>query len=152
MAIFSELAALAKHGAVVFGVAGNSDGSITVTISGVGDSALSQDFQITQSPAQIDAWFASGELSAALNSFRVDYQSLAEVVEASKAVMAEKKSSVVQSASKQLAGKKPNQSALDEESGIGVGVGGDDEVGDDDEPTATATAAVIEADSGDLFD
>ena len=118
MGTFTQLAALAKKGAVLFSVATNSDATITVTISGIGDSELNQDFQVTNTPVMFDQWFESGELTKALVSFRIERESLEAVVEASKTVMQQSKAQLVQAASKKLsAPKKASLPDNDDESG-----------------------------------
>ena len=102
MGTFTELAALANKGAVLFSIAANNNATITVTISAIGDSKLNQDFQVTNTPATFDQWFESGELTKALASYRVERESLEAVVEASKTVMQQNKAQLAQSASKKL--------------------------------------------------
>lgn len=102
MGTFTELAALANKGAVLFSIAANNNATITVTISAIGDSELNQDFQVTNTPATFDQWFESGELTKALASYRVERESLEAVVEASKTVMQQNKAQLAQSASKKL--------------------------------------------------
>jgi PRTRC genetic system protein E len=102
MGTFTELAALANKGAVLFSIAANNNATITVTISAIGDSELNQDFQVTNTPATFDQWFESGELTKALASYRVERESLEAGVEASKTVMQQNKAQLAQSASKKL--------------------------------------------------
>ena len=135
MGTFTEIAALAKKGAVLFSVAANNDATITVTISAIGDSELNQDFQVTNTPAMFDQWFESGELTKALASYRIERESLEAVVEASKTVMQQNKAQLAQSASKKL--NAPQKASVPNN---------DDESGDDDAnadcvtPSAATTA------------
>lgn len=94
MGMFAELAQLAGQGAVIFSVGRAGGDQLTVTIQPVGASANTA-FQVSATASQLDSWLESGALLSALGQYREQQVSLAEVVEATKAVMeAQKKEAV----------------------------------------------------------
>lgn len=136
MGLFADLAQMAGKGAVLFSV-GNAGGEqITLTVQPVG-AAMATAFQITAMPEQLDKWLASGELIAAMSQYRQQQASLAEVLEATKAVIDEAAKDAARAATKGAATRAPQV--------VGTTVGeADNEFEDeanDDEVTVNAKAA-----------